>query len=80
MVGVQFDQMTDIIINKVFQFKFRESAEILDEDSINLTEALAAKKLFSKPDDATGDAPIRIPIMCRFTLLALNFLVLHIGL
>ena len=54
MVEGKFDQMTDIIINKDFQFKFREAAEILDEDSINLTEALAAKKLFAKPDNATG--------------------------
>ena len=57
VVEGEFDQMTDIIINKDFQFKFREAAEVLDEDSINLTKALAAKKLFAKPDNATGDAP-----------------------
>ena len=54
VVEGKFDQMTDIIINKDLQFKFREAAEVLDEDSINLTKALAAKKLFTKPDDATG--------------------------
>ena len=54
VVEGEFDQMTDIIINKDFQVKFREANKIFDEDSIKLTEALTAKKLFAKPDNATG--------------------------
>ena len=46
VVEGKLDQMTDII-NKDFKFKFREAAEILDEDSINLTEALAGTHLKS---------------------------------